>query len=234
VKLGVRVSVSRRVDSALIVPRNRKPRLRSPVSPFDFGTACPKPEDVRTLVTALQRDTVPYRPTADRTRILRAFVRASVLAHTGARVGELAMLEPGDLRLSERAVLMPTEKRRRNAGRMEPMISRRRIPLNDFGVAALKMFVKHDLFDRLRDRSRSYVVGHSGFRERVLAIRAGEKRRTITESDVNVVLPLCPRDRRAFGPASAVRRTAVRDTLVGTASTSRASCGRVERRTRLA
>jgi integrase len=37
---------------------------------------------------------------------------------------------------------------------MERTISRRRIPLNDFGVAALKMFVKYDLFDRIRDRSR--------------------------------------------------------------------------------
>ena len=129
--------------------------LEYPVSPFDFGTAnAPSLQDVRKLVTAMQRDTVPYRPTADRTRCLRAFVRASVLAHTGARVGEIAMLEPGDLRLNERAVLMPTEKRRRNAGQMERTISRRRIPLNEFGVAALKMFVKYDLFDRLRDRSR--------------------------------------------------------------------------------
>jgi hypothetical protein len=38
--------------------------------------------------------------------------------------------------------------------KMEQMVSRRRIPLNDFGIAALKMFVRHDLFDRLRDRSR--------------------------------------------------------------------------------
>jgi hypothetical protein len=36
--------------------------------------------------------------------------------------------------------------------------------------------------------------GHSGFRERVLAIRAGEKRQPITESDANKVLPLCRRD----------------------------------------
>lgn len=129
--------------------------LDYPVSPFDFGTAnAPSLADVRKLVTAMQRDTVPYRPGADRTRTLRAFVRASVLAHTGARVGEVAMLEPADLRLNERAVLMPTEKRRRNAGHMERTISRRRIPLNDFGVAALKLFVTHDLFDRLRDRSR--------------------------------------------------------------------------------
>ena len=129
--------------------------LEYPVSPFDFGTEnAPSFEDVRKLVTAMQRDTVPYRPTADRTRITTSFIRASVLAHTGARVGEIAMLEPEDLRLNERAVLMPTEKRRRNAGRMERVISRRRIPLNEFGVAALKMFVKYDLFDRLRDRSR--------------------------------------------------------------------------------
>jgi integrase len=97
---------------------------------------------------------VPYRPTADRTRITRAFIRASVLAHTGARVGEVAMLEPEDLRLQERVVLMPTEKHRRNGGRMERVISRRRIPLNEYGVAALKLFVKYDLFDRLADRSR--------------------------------------------------------------------------------
>lgn len=129
--------------------------LEYPVSPFDFGTEnAPSFEDVRKLVTAMQRDTVPYRPTADRTRIIKSFIRASVLAHTGARVGEIAMLEPEDLRLNERAVLMPTEKRRRNAGRMERVISRRRIPLNEFGLAALKMFVKYDLFDRVRDRSR--------------------------------------------------------------------------------
>jgi integrase len=84
----------------------------------------------------------------------KAFIRSSVLAHTGARVGEIAMLEPEDLRLKERAVLMPTEKHRRHAGRMERVISRRRIPLNEYGIAALKLFVKYDLFDRLRDRSR--------------------------------------------------------------------------------
>ena len=82
-------------------------------------------------------------------RITKAFIRASVLAHTGARVGEVALLEPEDLRLQERAVLMPTEKHRRHAGRMERVMSRRRIPLNEYGVAALKLFVKYDLFDRL-------------------------------------------------------------------------------------
>jgi integrase len=87
-------------------------------------------------------------------RITKAFIRASVLAHTGARVGEVALLEPEDLRLQERAVLMPTEKHRRHAGRMERVMSRRRIPLNEYGVAALKLFVKYDLFDRLKDRSR--------------------------------------------------------------------------------
>jgi integrase len=84
------------------------------------------------------------RPSADRSRTTRAFVRASVLACTGARVGEIALLKPQDLRLNERAVLMPTEKRRRHAGRMERVISRRRIPLNDYGVAALA-FSGHDL-----------------------------------------------------------------------------------------
>ena len=69
-------------------------------------------------------------------------------------VGELALLEPEDLRLKERDVLMPTEKRRRHAGRMERAISRRRIPLNEYGIAAVKLFVRYDLFDRLRDRSR--------------------------------------------------------------------------------
>ena len=49
---------------------------------------------------------------------------------------------------------MPTEKHRRNSGRMERVISRRRIPLNDHGVAALQLFLQHDLFDRLADRSR--------------------------------------------------------------------------------
>jgi integrase len=130
-------------------------RLDYPVSPADFGTEnAPSRADVHRLVQAMQRDTVPYRPTADRTRITKAYVRAAVLAHTGARVGEVAMLEPEDLRLNERAVHMPTEKRRRHAGRMERVISRRRIPLNEYGIAALKLFVQHDLFDRLRDRSR--------------------------------------------------------------------------------
>jgi integrase len=129
--------------------------LDYPVSPADFGTEnAPSVSEVRKLVKAMRRDTVPYRPTADRTRITKAYIRASVLAHTGARVGEVAMLEPQDLRLNERAVLMPTEKRQRNAGHMERVISRRRIPLNEYGIAALKLFVQHDLFDRLRDRSR--------------------------------------------------------------------------------
>ena len=129
--------------------------IEYPVSPYDFGTdKAPIVQDVRKLVQAMRHDVVPYRPTADRTRITKAFIRASVLAHTGARVGEVAMLEPEDLRLKERVVLMPTEKHRRHAGRMERVISRRRIPLNDYGIAALKLFVKYDLFDRLRDRSR--------------------------------------------------------------------------------
>jgi integrase len=129
--------------------------LAYPVSPYDFGTdRAPSMPEVRALVQAMRHDVVPYRPTADRTRITKAFIRSSVLAHTGARVGEVALLEPEDLRLHERAVLMPTEKHRRNAGRMERVISRRRIPLNDYGIAALKLFVKHDLFDRLADRSR--------------------------------------------------------------------------------
>lgn len=134
---------------------SRTAGLPEPVSPYDFGTdRAPSADEVRALVRALRHDVVPYRPTADRTRITRAFIRASVLAHTGARVGEVAMLEPEDLRLQERVVLMPTEKHRRNAGRMERVISRRRIPLNEYGVAALKLFVKYDLFDRLADRSR--------------------------------------------------------------------------------
>lgn len=125
------------------------------VSPYDFGTArAPSLSEVARLVAAMRRDVVPYRRRADRTRMMKAFIRASVLAHTGARVGELAMLEPGDVRLQERAVLMPTEKHRRHAGRMERVLSRRRIPLNDFGIAALRTFVEYDLFDRLADRSR--------------------------------------------------------------------------------
>lgn len=129
--------------------------LEYPVSPMDFGTpSAPSEGEVRALVAAMRHDVVAYRPKADRARILKAYVRASVLAHTGARVGEIAMLEPQDIRLGERAVLMPTEKHRRNGGRMERVISRRRIPLNDHGVAALQLFLRHDLFDRLADRSR--------------------------------------------------------------------------------
>ena len=125
------------------------------VSPYDFGTVrAPSIQEVRALVQAMRHTTVPYRPTHDRMRITKAFIRASVLAHTGARVGEVALLEPEDLRLHERAVLMPTEKHRRHAGRMERVMSRRRIPLNEYGVAALKLFIKYDLFDRLADRSR--------------------------------------------------------------------------------
>ena len=134
---------------------SRSVGLAHPVSPYDFGTTrAPSIEDVRALVQAMRRAVVPYRPTADRKRNMKAFVRAAVMAHTGARVGEIAILQPEDLRLQERAVLMPTEKHRRNAGRMERIISRRRIPLNEHGIAALKLFVKHDLFDRLTDRSR--------------------------------------------------------------------------------
>jgi integrase len=128
--------------------------LPYPVSPYDFGTdRAPSLTAVRALVHAMRHDVVPYRPTADRTRITKAYIRAAVIAHTGARVGEVALLEPEDLRLKERAVLMPTEKHRRNAGRMERVISRRRVPLNDHGIAALKLFVQHDLFDRLAARS---------------------------------------------------------------------------------
>jgi integrase len=134
---------------------SRSAGLDYSVSPYDFGTErAPSIKEVRALVQAMRHTTVPYRPTRDRTRITKAFIRASVLAHTGARVGELALLEPEDLRLQERAVLMPTEKHRRHAGRLERVMSRRRIPLNEYGVAALKLFVKYDLFNRLKDRSR--------------------------------------------------------------------------------
>lgn len=134
---------------------SRSAGLECSVSPYDFGTdRAPSLPHIRTLVETMRQFAVPYRRTADRTRTTRAFVRASVLAHTGARAGELAMLEPEDLRLQERAVLMPTEKHRRHSGRMERIISRRRIPLNDYGIAALKLFVQYDLFDRLADKSR--------------------------------------------------------------------------------
>ena len=133
----------------------RSAGLEYVLSPYDFGTdRAPSIKEVRALVQAMQHTTRPYRPTHDRTRITKAFIRASVLAHTGARVGEVALLEPEDLRLQERAVLMPTEKHRRHAGRMERVMSRRRIPLNEYGVVALRLFVKYDLFDRLKDRSR--------------------------------------------------------------------------------
>jgi integrase len=134
---------------------SRSAGLEYPITPSDFGTArAPSYEAIRAVVHAMRHDVVAYRPTADRSRIVKAFIRASIMAHTGARVGEIAMLEPSDVRLSERAILMPTEKHRRNAGRMERVVSRRRIPLNDYGIAALKLFVKDDLFDRLSDRSR--------------------------------------------------------------------------------
>lgn len=133
----------------------RSAGLEYAVSPHDFGTErAPSLKDVRALVQAMRHTCVAYRPTRDRLRVTKAFIRASVLAHTGARVGEVALLEPEDLRLQERAVLMPTEKHRRHAGRLERVMSRRRIPLNEYGVAALKLFVKYDLFDRLADRSR--------------------------------------------------------------------------------
>jgi hypothetical protein len=104
-------------------------------------------------VKAMRHTIVPYWPTRDRIRITR---HSSALRcwPTGARVGEVALLEPEDLRLQERAVLMPTEKHRRNAGRMERVMSRLRIPLNEYGIAALKLFVKYELFDRLANRSR--------------------------------------------------------------------------------
>ena len=134
---------------------SRSAGLTYPVSPYDFGTdRAPSTLEVRSLVRAMRHDLVAYRPPTDQMRITKAFIRASVLAHTGARVGEIAMLESEDIRLHERVVLMPTEKHRRHAGRMERAISRRRIPLNDHGVAALKLFIKYDLFDRLADRSR--------------------------------------------------------------------------------
>jgi integrase len=124
-------------------------------SPYEFGTAAaPTVEQVKSLVAAMKRDVLPYRPTADRSRTLHAWIRAQVLAFTGARVGELALLEPNDIRLQERVVMMPTEKHRRNAGRLERDVGRRRIPLNGHGVAALKLFIQHDLFDRVSDRSR--------------------------------------------------------------------------------
>jgi integrase len=129
--------------------------LEYAVSPYDFGTDCaPSLLEVGRLVEVMAHTVVAYRREVSGTRRMKSFIRASVLAHTGARVGELTMLEPGDLRLQERAVLMPTEKHRRHGGRMERVLSRRRIPLNEFGVAALRMFAEHDLFDRLSDRSR--------------------------------------------------------------------------------
>jgi hypothetical protein len=49
---------------------------------------------------------------------------------------------------------MPTEKHRRHAGSLERVMSRRRISLNEYGGAALKLFIKYDLFDRFAHRSR--------------------------------------------------------------------------------
>ena len=134
---------------------SRAAGLNYDVSPFDFGTdRAPSLDESRALIRAMRPDSLPYRTTSDRNRTTAAFIRSSVLAHTGARVGEIAVLEPKDIRLDERVVMMPTEKHHVNSGRMERVVSRRRIPLNQYGVAALTMFIKHDLFDRLADRSR--------------------------------------------------------------------------------
>jgi len=59
---------------------------------------------------------------------------------------------------------------------------------------------------RRRGNRPSYVHEHSGFRERVLAIRDGEKHPMIAESDVNAVLPaLCIGPMRVCRPAPASR-----------------------------
>jgi hypothetical protein len=68
-------------------------RLGLSVSPYDFGTGrAPSIKEIRALVQAMRHTTVPYPPTRDRMRITKAFIRASVLAHTGARMGEVALL----------------------------------------------------------------------------------------------------------------------------------------------
>jgi hypothetical protein len=83
--------------------------------------------------------------------------------------------------------------------------------------------------------SRAMFTDIQGFASEFSPIRAGEKRRTITEPDVNAVLPLYPRDRRAG--RSGVRREAdasTRGPWSEGLNELELSCGRVERRTRLA
>jgi hypothetical protein len=83
--------------------------------------------------------------------------------------------------------------------------------------------------------SPSYAPAHSGFRERVLAIRGGVKRPTIAASEVNAVLrPLPVRPTRVRWSGAASRGHQCARAEVRTAVTSRVSCGRVERRTRVA
>src|SRR6267142_3621426 len=87
----------------------------------------------------------------------------------------------------------------------------------------------------LRTNQPSCVHGHSGFGARVPAIRRGEPRSMINESDPNTVLSPLSLGLRAFGsPGARLEAHEYAKTVVGTAVSSRESCGRVERRARLA
>ena len=70
--------------------------LPYPVSPSDFGTdRAPSPDEVRALVHAMRHDVVAYRPTADRTRNVKASIRVAPHAQRKPGTqGQNAVLQP--------------------------------------------------------------------------------------------------------------------------------------------
>ena len=114
------------------------------VRPIDFGTENhPDRETTLKVVTALREtkwlDGAVFRKTAFRD----AYIRACVLAFTGMRVGELALVQPADISFDEKILKAPTEKKGDDGRRK---VARRRIPLGSEALAAFQMFYEYQLF----------------------------------------------------------------------------------------
>jgi integrase len=112
--------------------------------PLDFGGENhPDRDTTLKVVTALREtkwlDGAVFRKTSFRD----SYIRACVLAFTGMRVGELALLQPADLSFDEKVVKAPTEKKGDDGRRK---VIRRRIPLGAEALAALQMFHEHRLY----------------------------------------------------------------------------------------
>jgi integrase len=109
--------------------------------PIDFGREShPDRDTVLKVVKVLREPKGLERAAARKAPLRDAYVRACVLAFTGLRVGELALVKPEDILFDEKILKAPTLKQGDDGRRK---VVRRRIPLGAEALAALRLF--HDL-----------------------------------------------------------------------------------------